>query len=275
MNDLEPKIKLAEKLADISEEIICRYFRQPNLAAATKKGEVSAIVTLADRLAEEAMVDVILQESPGDGIIREEGENIPSQTGQAWVLDPIDGTASFVRGLPIFGTLIGLVELANNLPLLGVVNQPILRERWLGRRGQKARFNNRLLLNPYAEDTSCQLEEACLVSTTPFMFLTNRQKKTAQKLQAACQRQAFGGDCYNYMMLASGWSGMPMVILEADLKYYDFCALIPILEGTGSAIADWSGSPLDSQTTEVIAASNPALLKQALAVIGLGNNSSV
>jgi histidinol phosphatase-like enzyme (inositol monophosphatase family) len=267
MNDLDRQVKLAEKLAEVSGTIIRQYFRQPHLAAETKEGEVSAIVTIADRAAEEAMVEVLLQEAPADGIIREEGETIPSQTGYYWVLDPIDGTSSFVKGLPIFGTLIGLVDLENNLPLLGIVNQPILQERWLGVQGQPTRFNQQPILNPYAQDRHTPLAEACLTSTTPLMFISDRQKAIATRLQHCCQRTAFGGDCYNYAALASGWSAMPMVVLESEMKFYDFCALIPIIEGAGGAIADWTGNKLNSQSSEVIAASNPFLLQQALQVI--------
>jgi len=267
MDYLNQQATLAEKLADVSGEIIQRYFRQPRLQAETKAGEISAIVTIADREAENAMVEIILKEASGDGIIREEGENIPSQNGRYWVLDPIDGTASFVKGLPIFGTLIGLVDWETNTPLIGIVNQPILQERWVGVKGRPTLYNERLIINSYAQDTNSKLTEACLTSTTPLMFITARQKAIAKQLQQICQRTAFGGDCYNYAALASGWSSMPMVVLDSDLQYYDFCALISIIEGAGGAITDWSGNPLNSQSTEVLAASNRSLWEQTLEVI--------
>lgn len=267
MTDLDRQIKLAEKLADASGEIISGYFRKPSLQVETKIGEVSAIATIADREAETAMVEILVREAPEDGVIREEGENIPSKNGRYWVLDPIDGTASFVRGLPIFGTLIGLVEENNPSPSLGIVNQPILQHRWIGIRGKSVRFNREPLINPYAQRTNDRLADACLISTTPLMFVSQRQKAIAAKLQEICQRTAFGGDCYNYMALASGWTSMPVVILESDMKYYDFCALIPIIEGTGAIASDWAGNPLNPSSTEVLAASNRALWQQALAAI--------
>ena len=267
MNDLEKEIALAEQLADISGEILGQYFRQPNLETQTKVGQISAIATSADREAEEAMVELILDSAPEDGIIREEGENISSKNGRYWVLDPIDGTSSFVKGMPIFGTLIGLVKQDSNQVLLGLVNQPILQECWLGILGQTTLFNGQLIINSYAEDSSYQLEQVCLASTTPLMFITEKQQAVAKRCQQVCKRTAFGGDCYNYVSLASGWSSMPIVVLESDLHYYDFCALIPIVKGTGGAITDWSGNPLNSQSTEVIAASNPWLLEQALNLI--------
>lgn len=265
---LEQTIQLAEKLADVSGDIIYHSFRQPYLQAETKLDEVSSIVTIADQKAESAMVNLLLLEAPQDGIIREEGKNIISNSGRYWVLDPIDGTAAFAKGFPIFGTLIGLVDLNKNTTILGIVNQPILKERWLGVRGKPTRLNNHPLVNVYAKETNSQLKDACLTSTTPLMFITQRQKTIATKLQNVCKRTAFGGDCYNYVSLASGWSVIPMVILESDLKYYDFCALIPIIEGTGGVITDWSGKPLNAESTEVLAASNQTLHEQALAVIG-------
>lgn len=271
MNDKKPQlaqqVKLAEQLANISGDVIRRYFRQPNLKAETKQGQISSIVTIADQQAEEAMVKLILTEAPEDGIIREEGEDIPSHSGRYWVLDPIDGTSSFVRGLPIFGTLIGLVDLENNTPLLGVVNQPILQHRWVGVQGQLTYYNHQPVVNPYASDRHSKLEDACLTSTTPLMFISDKQQQVAKKLQGVCQRTAFGGDCYNYVALASGWCAMPMIILEADLNFYDFCAIVPIVQGAGGVITDWSGNSLSSQSTEVMAASNQFLLEQVLQTI--------
>ncbi|OKH26688.1 extragenic suppressor [Hydrococcus rivularis NIES-593] len=267
MDDLTQLIELAEKLADISGEIIKQYFRQPRIEAETKAGAISSIVTIADKEAENAMVEIILKEAPNDGIIREEGENIPSQNGRYWVLDPIDGTASFVRGIPSFGTLIGLVNLETNEPLIGVINQPIMQERWIGIKGKSTLFNQRSLVNTYARDRDSKLTEACLISTTPFMFITDRQKAIAKSLQKVCQRTAFGGDCYNYAALASGWSSMPIVVLESDMNYYDFCALIPIIEGVGGVITDWSGNKLNHESTEVLATSNHFLWEQTIEVI--------
>ena len=260
----EKYIALAQKLAAVSGNIIRQYYRMPHLPTQTKPEDVSAIVTIADQEAEAAMVKILRQEAPEDGIIREEGENVPSQSGYDWVLDPIDGTAAFVRGVPTFGTLIGLVERDRNRVLLGLVNQPITQEQWLGLAGELTRFNGQVIENLYAQENHWTLEDTCLCSTTPMMFTTQAQQDRADILQKNCRRQAFGGDCYNYVMLASGWSAAPIVILEADMKYYDFCALIPIIQGVGSVITDWQGKPLTGGSSEILAASNQALWQQAL-----------
>jgi len=100
------------------------------------------------------------------------------------------------------------------------------------------------------------------------MFASAYQQAIARHLQSLCRRTAFGGDCFNYACLASGWSAMPMVILEADMNYYDFCALIPIIEGSGGKISDWQGNPLHAEAREVLATSNATLHKRAIAAIG-------
>ena len=132
MTDLVEQLHIINELADVSGEVINQYFRESNIETETKKFERSSIVTIADRAAEEAMVKILRQKASNDGVIREEGKNIPSQNGRYWVLDPIDGTSSFVKGLPVFGTLIGLVDEDYDAPLLGCMNQPVLQERWLG-----------------------------------------------------------------------------------------------------------------------------------------------
>ena len=264
--ELSQRLEVAHILADVSGEVIRSYFRRSHLTSQTKTGESSSIVTIADQEAEQAMVDYLTQIFPQDGIIREEGENQLSQSGYYWVIDPIDGTSSFVKGLPIFGTLIGLVDEAGKT-VLGIADQPISRERWQGIDGEKTLLNHQLLTNSYTLENHWDLPEACLTSTTPLMFITPRQKAIASRLQTICKRTAFGGDCYNYLSLTSGWTAMPIVILESDMKYYDFCALIPIVEGTGGIITDWSGKALNQHSTEVLAASNCDLHQAALKLI--------
>lgn len=263
--DLAPRLTLAHHLADQAGSILRQYFRQPGLISHTKTGQVSAIATLADKAAEDTMVAMIQQQFPEDGVIREEGDNIASQSGYTWVLDPIDGTSSFVRGLPIFGTLIALVDAAMT-PVFGLADQPITGDRWQGVMGESTQLNGASLTNPY-QDQQTALGEACLVSTTPRMFTTPRQQQQVAKLYSVCQRTAFGGDCLNYLALAAGWTAMPLVILEADMNFYDFCALIPILQGADIRISDWQGQPLTATATEVLATSNAALHQAVLQML--------
>ncbi|MFN5516509.1 MAG: inositol monophosphatase family protein [Cyanobacteriota bacterium] len=266
MDDLQRRLTLAHQLADVAGTAIRAQFRRSHLFAETKKDLISALVTAADLEAEEAMIQVLAQTLPADGVIREEGENRPSQSGYTWVIDPLDGTSSFARGFSLFGVLIGLTN-ADNQPLLGVADQPITGERWQGVRGEVSRLQGEPIVNPYVGETQGRLEDVCLCSSTPLMFTTPQQRHVAETFQRRCRRSAFGGDCFNYLALASGWSALPLVILEADLQFYDFCALIPIIEGAGAVITDWSGEPLTSASKEVLAASNLALHQEALAVL--------
>jgi histidinol phosphatase-like enzyme (inositol monophosphatase family) len=263
--EIEQRLNIAHQLADLSGEILRQYFRQPHLASQTKTGQISAIVTLADQAAEDAMVAHLQALLPGDGVIREEGESIPSQSGYTWVLDPIDGTSSFVRGLPIFGTLIGLVN-GEMQTVLGLANQPITGDRWQGITGEKSQINGVPIANPY-QHQSIPLAQACLASTTPLMFTTPKQKEKVEKFYQQCQRTAFGGDCLNYLAGAAGWTAMALVILEADMSFYDFCALIPILAGADYYLSDWQGKPLTAHTTEILASPNGDLHQQALQLL--------
>ena len=260
--DLTHRLAIAHQLADRSGDILRHYFRRPHLASQTKSDQISAIVTLADQAAEDAMVQILRQQLPEDGIIREEGDDILTQSGYTWVLDPIDCTSSFVRGLPIFGTLIGLVN-EQMTPVLGIADQPISGDRWQGAIGEKSQLNGVLLDNPY-RDQQTSLQEACLVSTTPLMFTTPAQKAQVEKLYTRCKRTAFGGDCLNYLTLAAGWTAMPLLILEADMNFYDFCALIPILKGADVVITDWKGVDLLPDSSEILVAPNHCLHQSTL-----------
>ena len=148
-------------------------------------------------------------------------------------------------------------------PILGIADQPISGDRWQGVGGEPSRLNGAKLDNPY-RDQDTPLQEACLVSTTPLMFTTPRQQAQVKNLYHHCQRTAFGGDCLNYLALAAGWTAMPLVVLEADMNFYDFCALIPILQGANMLITDWQGLTLTANATEIVAASNQALHQAVL-----------
>lgn len=268
--EIEQRLTIAHQLADISGEILRQYFRQPNLRSQTKSGEISAIVTIADQTAEDAMVAHLQTNLPRDGVIREEGENIPSQSGYTWVLDPIDGTSSFVRGLPIFGTLIGLVN-DQMQTVLGLANQPITGDRWQGVTGEKSQINGIPIVNPY-HDQFIPLAQVCLASTTPLMFTSPEQQEKVERFYQQCQRTAFGGDCLNYLAGAAGWTAMALVILEADMNFYDFCALIPILAGADYCLSDWQGKPLTAYSTEILASPNRNLHQQALQILTLSEH---
>lgn len=237
-------ITLASDLADQAGSIARQYFRTP-FDVESKKD--ASPVTIADRTIEQYLRDHLAQTRPDDGILGEEFDNKPSKNGLTWVIDPIDGTKSFIIGRPTFGTLIALCE--NDVPILGLIDQPITQERWIGARGQQTTFNG-----APAKTRPCPaLDKAVTASTTPAMFAREEYKAFAHNGSGI----VWGTDCYAYGLLASGHLDM---VLEDDLKPFDFAALIPVIEGAGGFIRDWQGAPLTLQSKgQVIALGDAAL----------------
>lgn len=245
-------IALAERLADAAGAAIRPFFRAPH--AIEDKADASP-VTEADRAAELAMRALIEAERPQDGIIGEEYEAVRPDAARQWVLDPIDGTRSFIAGRPIFGTLIALMQ--DGWPLLGVIDQPISGERWVGAMGRKTTLNGR----PVATRRCRDLDQAILATTGP-QYFPGHSAEHFSILAGQCRDTIWGGDCYNYALLASGHID---IVVEAGLKLHDLAALVPIVEGAGGRMCDWSGEPLtDASDGNVIAIGDPARLDDVI-----------
>jgi len=221
-------------------------------------------VTEADRAAEEVMRRILQAEVPQDTIIGEEFGSTAGTSSRSWVLDPIDGTAGFLAGRPIFGTLIALV--VEGWPVLGVIDQPILGERWVGASGRKTLFNGQP-----ARTRSCRaLADATLATTGPHYFDDHdggHFMALAARTDHRCM--VMGGDCYNYAMLASGHLDL---VCEAGLKLHDWAALVPVIEGAGGTVCDWNGDPLHAGSTgHVLALGDPARLEDAVEALACGH----
>jgi histidinol phosphatase-like enzyme (inositol monophosphatase family) len=243
-------IDLALRLADAAGAAIRPRFRA-EFGLETK--EDASPVTLADKEAEAAMRRLLIAERPMDGILGEEEGERAGTSGRQWVLDPIDGTRAFIAGRPIFGTLIALVE--DGWPVLGIIDQPILRERWLGVVGRATTLNGQEARTRRCRD----LADALLATTSPALF-TDDQLHAFEHVDAGVRSTVLGGDCYNYACLASGHLD---VVIEAGLKLHDFAALVPVVEGAGGRMCDWSGDPLHAASNgEVIAAGDPARIEE-------------
>ena len=251
---LDNDIALALRLADAAGDAIRPHFRSG--VGVERKGDASP-VTVADRAAEEAMRRILKAEVPRDGIIGEEFGSEEGTSGRTWVLDPIDGTVSFIAGRPIFGTLIAL--LVDGWPVLGVIDQPILGERWVGASGLPTTFNGKeVRTRPCRE-----LSDAMLATTGPHYF-DDHQGEHFMTLAAKTdhKRMVMGGDCYNYGLLASGHLD---VVCEAGLKLHDWAALVPVVEGAGGTMCDWNGEPLHAQSDgHVLAIGDPARLEDVV-----------
>jgi inositol-phosphate phosphatase/L-galactose 1-phosphate phosphatase/histidinol-phosphatase len=255
----ETFLPLAERLADVSADIVRRYFRAD---ASTLKVEAKADespVTIADRSAEAAMRALIEEAYPDHGILGEEFPFVRTGAEYAWVLDPIDGTKAFVTGMPVFGTLIALMR--DGRPILGIINQPVTRERWIGVAGRRTTLNGR----PIATSKTARLVDAAHYATHPSMFAQGDDWTKVQSLIAKVKSSRYGGDCYAYGLLAAGFIDL---VTEARLQIYDFMALIPIIEGAGGMITDWNGGPLKRDSDgHVLAAANAACHAAALELL--------
>jgi inositol-phosphate phosphatase / L-galactose 1-phosphate phosphatase / histidinol-phosphatase len=254
-------ISLAARLADAAGAAIRPYFRSDFSHEAKSD---SSPVTEADRAAELAIRAILDAEYPNDGIIGEEFGVKEGTSGRNWVLDPIDGTVSFMAGRPIFGTLIALLE--DGWPVLGVIDQCISGERWIGAAGRETTLNGvSVHTRPCRE-----LSDAVLASTGP-QYFDNHSAEHFMALAAktAHKRMVWGGDCYNYGLLAAGHLDL---VVESGLKLHDIAALVPIVEGAGGMMCDWNGEPLHvASEGHVIALGDPARLEDVLAALACGH----
>ncbi|WP_368414889.1 histidinol-phosphatase [Falsiroseomonas sp.] len=258
MADAANFLAVAEEAADLAGRVIRPLFRSALLVEA--KGDASP-VTEADRGAERAIRDLLAARLPSHGVIGEEyGEDRPDAEW-AWVLDPIDGTRAFVTGRPMFGTLIALLH--RGVPVLGLIDQPMTGERWIGVAGQPTR-----LRSPIGGVVGCRpcatLAEAELSCTSPDMFDAATAPRFAA-LKGQARRTTWGGDCIAYGLLSIG---LVDVVVDAGMQPWDWAALVPVIEGAGGRCTDWAGRPLrvDSDGT-VLAVGDPALLPAASALL--------
>lgn len=247
-------LTLANRLADAAGAAIKPFYRAAFVHET--KADTSP-VTEADRAAEAAIRAIIERECPNDAIIGEEYGASDGTSGRSWVIDPIDGTVSFMAGRPIFGTLIALLE--DGWPVLGVIDQCINGERWIGAAGHSSTLNGK----PVSARICRELSDAVLATTGP-QYFSEHDGEHFMSLAAktAHRRMLFGGDCYNYALLASGHVDL---VVESGLKLHDFAALVPVVEGAGGMMCDWNGEPLHAGSEgHVIALGDPARLDDVI-----------
>jgi inositol-phosphate phosphatase/L-galactose 1-phosphate phosphatase/histidinol-phosphatase len=230
-NELDSHLSLANELADAAGAAIRPYFR--TALAVDDKADLSP-VTAADRAAEAAMRRLVNARFPDHGIIGEEYGPEREDAEFVWVLDPIDGTKSFISGVPLFGTLIALAR--HGRSILGIIDQPISRERWVGAEGRATTHNGQVI-----HSRACAgIGAATVFATTPEMF-HGADADAFGRVAGAAKLVRFGADCYAYGLVALGFVD---VVIEASLKPYDFAAMLPIIEGAGGVATDWQGEPL-------------------------------
>ncbi|MDP6351185.1 MAG: histidinol-phosphatase [Alphaproteobacteria bacterium] len=256
-DDLDRFLAFADRLADAAREVIKPYFRG-DLAVDFKATDTNTgqPVTRADRESEQAIRDLIRATYPDHGIIGEEHEDVNPGAEYCWVLDPIDGTRPFVAGLPMFGTLIGLGH--DGVPILGVLDQPVLGERFVG--SARGSFLNG---RPIRTRPCARARDAVHALTDHRMMRTPAQQAVLQRLMGEVRFTQFGGNCYAYGMLAAGAIDL---VTEGDLELWDFHALIPIIEGAGGVITGWDGGPA-TNSGFIVACGDPALHAEVLPLL--------
>ena len=258
-------------LAQVSSDVIVPFFRGAFRAEDKSKGGVFDPVTEADRAAEVAMRRLISQTFPAHGVIGEEyGQDRPDAE-YVWVLDPIDGTKSFISGLPLWGTLIGLMH--RGRPVYGMMSQPFTRERYFGD-GKRSRWRGvahsrgdsaggEWAYRTLHTRACADLSEATLMTTSPLLF-SEADCAPYYRMEKSSRLVRYGGDCYAYCMLASGFVD---VIVEANLKPHDIVALVPVIEGAGGVVTNWEGGPA-ALGGRIVASGDRRVHDQAIKLLG-------
>jgi histidinol phosphatase-like enzyme (inositol monophosphatase family) len=258
-NDLDALAALAQRLADAAAPIALRYFRQQ--VAVDVKSDHSP-VTIADRECEAAMRAILAREVPAHGIYGEEHGQERLDASHVWVLDPIDGTRAFITGRPLFGTLIALCR--DGVPVLGVCDCAALGERWIGVAERHTLYHARGAPPRPARTRACaSLDQALLGSSSPYMF-KGRERAAFDRLAGAVRSPLFGGDCFNYGQLASGYMDL---VVEAELKPFDFAALVPIIAGADGVCTDWRGGAFTIASDGHMLAAGDARVHEAAAAM--------
>ena len=224
-----------DELATVSGDAIKPFFRTALCVEDKSRGGAFDPVTAADRAAELAMRTLIRQKFPAHGIMGEEFAAEHAEAEWVWVLDPIDGTKSFISGMPAWGTLIALTHLGR--PVFGMVNQPFIGERFTGD-GRAAHYRGPAGDRPLMTRECATLADAVLYTTSP-RLMNAADRATFSKVEETVRLSRYGGDCYAYCMLAAGHVDL---IIETELKPHDVAALIPIIAGAGGTMTTWEGT---------------------------------
>lgn len=246
------------RLATCSGETILPFFRT-SLTIDNKGRSDFDPVTEADRAAEAVMRRLIKESFPQHGIVGEEFGNESPDAEYVWVLDPIDGTKSFIAGFPIWGTLIALTH--RGVPVYGMMNQPYIGERFAGD-NKAASYRGPSGERKLGVRRCAGLQDAVLFTTSP-RLMNDADRATFGRVESEVRLTRYGGDCYCYAMLAAGQIDL---VIETELKPYDVSALIPIIIGAGGIITTWEGGPA-YQGGRIIAASDPRVHEAALKLL--------
>lgn len=228
-----------DKLATAAGDALLPFFRTSLSVENKSRGKSFDPVTAADRAAEQAMRALIRASFPDHGIVGEEFGNDRVDAEYVWVLDPIDGTKSFISGMPAWGTLIALMR--DGEPVYGLMHQPFTREHFSGD-GGAAHYRGPAGARALHVRRCTSLGEAILMTTSP-LLMDEAEREAFGQVEQAVRLSRYGGDCYAYCMVAAGHVDL---VIEAGLKPYDVIPLIPIVTGAGGIITTWDGQPANN-----------------------------
>jgi len=254
-------IAAAHEFADLAGAAILPHFRR-RIRIDNKAGDGGFDpVTAADRAAERVISKALASRWPDHGLEGEEYGHRNPDARMRWIIDPIDGTRAFILGMPIWGTLIGLMD--GDAPLLGMMDQPYTRERfWSGAKasyfrgpdGKERRLKTR----------SCaSLAEAMFTTTDPGLFTSAKDQRGFKAIKERVRSVRYGGDCYTYCLLAAG---LVDIVVETGLKPHDIVALIPIIERAGGRVTTWDGKPA-THGGRIVAAGDARVHEEALTLL--------
>lgn len=249
-------ISTAHELADAAREVTLAHFRTAELATDDKGSGAFDPVTMADRLSERRMRDILALRRPLDGILGEEYANVDSRNGLTWVIDPIDGTRSYISGCPTWGVLIAVAD--EQGPIYGLIDQPYIGERFeggLGRALMKGPHGSRALKTRIGRDVST----ATLFTTFPEIG-TKEEEAAFRRVAQKVRLTRYGMDCYAYALLALGQVDL---VIEAGLHPYDVQGPIAVIEAAGGIVTDWRGGPCH-MGGQLVAAANDEIHAAAL-----------
>lgn len=254
---------LAHRLADAAAAAALPYFRSALAVENKAEGDFDP-VTAADREAELAIRDIVTRERPDHGFLGEEFGRIEGAGVWEWVVDPVDGTRSFVCGIPLWTTIIGLRR--DGRPVFGMVDQPYVGDRfWGSGRQGEARMRDRAgRITPIRTRACAGLAEAALMTTSPAMMSAPGERERYDAVERSVRLARYGTDAYAYCMLAAGQIDL---VVESGLQPYDVVGLIPIIEAAGGVITGWTGASAN-QGGPVVAAGDPRVHAAALEILG-------
>ena len=253
-------VEFANLLADAAGEIVRPATRSRRVAH--RKADASP-VTEIDRAVETRLREMIAARFPDHGVMGEEfgGDRLDAE--HVWVLDPVDGTKAFMAGLPMYGTLIGLVRAGR--PVLGIVDQPVARERWTGIDGDGSRRNGERV-----HTNACERLSEALVCTTSHEYYEGEDAHAFRRIVSGSEWMVYGGNCLAFAQVAGGFVD---VALETGTGVYDYCALVPVVENAGGVMTGWRGEPLTLEPASggrILASGNRAVHEAAMACLAGG-----